>query len=262
MSPCSRSWSVSSAGGCAGPPRRTTSRPGPSPSRSRSTSRAVAGAPGALGLRQALARVRHYALPRPAPPLTAVSTPWLAAPSARSRDGGTAEQGPPRTIHPDAMAAACRTAKPRSAVARHALLWNQAAPADKSAAGTACRADSSRVRPCRDPAKLPRPSPRLSRAGVTSLLPDSVAARETEELAAGKSATTTATPVDSSGIGLHCDLAEPPHQLSRLVDPGAARRQSCRGHHHRRTRPGRYGGPLDAATLHAVAWPHARRERV
>ncbi|KAG2599994.1 hypothetical protein PVAP13_5KG481907 [Panicum virgatum] len=35
-------------------------------------------------------------------------------------------------------------------------------------------------------AKLPRPSPRLSRAGVTSLLPDSVAARETEELAAGQ----------------------------------------------------------------------------
>lgn len=186
MSPCSRSWSVSSAGGCAGPPRRTTSRPGPSPSRSRSTSRAAAGAPGALGLRQALARVRHHALPRPAPPLTAVSTPWLAAPSARSRDGGTAEQGPPRTIHPDAIAAARRTAQPRSAVARHALLWNQAAPADKSAAGTACRADSSRVRPCRDPAKLPRPSPRLSRAGVTSLLPDSVAARETEELAAGQ----------------------------------------------------------------------------
>ena len=128
MSPCSRSWSVSSVGGCAGPPQHTTSRPGPSPSRSRSTSRAAAGAPGALGLRQALARVRHHALPRPAPPLTAVSTPWLAAPSARSRDGGTAEQGPPRTIHPDAIAAARRTAQPRSAVTRHALLWNQAAP--------------------------------------------------------------------------------------------------------------------------------------
>ena len=98
----------------------------------------------------------------------------------------TWRSSPPRTIHPNAMAASCRTAKPRSAVARHALLWNQAAPADKFAAGTACRADSSRVRPCRDPAKLPRPSARLSRAGVTSLLPDSVAARETEELAAGQ----------------------------------------------------------------------------
>ena len=113
MSPCSRSWSVSLAGGCAGPPRRMTSRPGPSPSRSRSTSRAAAGAPGALGLRQALARVRHHALPRPAPPLTAVSTPWLAALSARSRDGGTAEQGPSRTILLDDIA-----------VARRALLWN------------------------------------------------------------------------------------------------------------------------------------------
>ena len=49
MSPCSRSWSVSSAGGCAGPPRRTTSRPGPSPSRSRSTSCTAAGAPGGSG---------------------------------------------------------------------------------------------------------------------------------------------------------------------------------------------------------------------
>ena len=79
---------------------------------------------GALGLRQAVARVRHHALPRPAPPLTAVSTPWLAAPSARSRDGGTAEQGPPRTIHLDAIAAARRTAQARSTVARRDLLWN------------------------------------------------------------------------------------------------------------------------------------------
>jgi len=184
MSPCSRSWSVSSAGGCAGPPRRHVLG---HRRRAAALRHALLQVPrGALGLRQALARVRHHALPRPAPPLTAVSTPWLTTPSARSRDGGTAEQGPPRTIHPDAIAAARRTALPRSAVARHALLWNQAAPADKSAAGTACRTDSSRVRPCRDPAKLPRPSPRLSRAGVTSLLPDSVAARETEELAAGQ----------------------------------------------------------------------------
>jgi len=111
-------------------------------------------------------------------------------------------------------------------------------------------------------AKLPRPSPRLSRAGVTSLLPDSVAARETEELSAEQ---IRHRHRDSGRFLWHRAPLRPCRatpQSSRLVDPGAARRQSCRGHHHRRTRPGRYGGPLDAATLHAAAWPHARRERV